>query len=322
MTPKQWRIVIALAVAVMLVLGALGRSVWRTLHAPPVSPLSVLPSPTVTARPTFTPTPFVTATAPPAPQPTFDPAQAGTIAEQVAEARGLIPRWNTPLTLVDFHNMTVALYRQAMTHPPFPQREQAALQVLALWPREQVLFDPRAQARGCAAIYVPAERQVYLRRDWDGPTSTLERQLAYGYARALADQIGELPQLGQEAETIDRRLALQALGDGDACFALTRYAGLTVTSAVSAALQATTPRWLPQAAVLQRLSRLPLTLGDEFAAQLYATGGISALNQALLRPPRSTEQMLHPQRYLSGDEPQVLPPFPADLGKGWALTQT
>jgi hypothetical protein len=73
---------------------------------------------------------------------------------------------------------------------------------------------------------------------------------------------------------------------------------------------------------LRTISRLPLEVGQSFATAQYLTGGLDALDAAILRPPRSTEQMLHPDLYEAREEPVILPPLAPDLGRQWALTYT
>jgi hypothetical protein len=49
--------------------------------------------------------------------------------------------------------------------------------------------------------------------------------------------------------------------------------------------------------------------------------GWDAVDAAFGAPPSSTEQILHPEKYLEGDEPQLvsLPPLTDTLGAGWSL---
>jgi len=259
----------------------------------------------------------------------FDVAQAGLIAAQVSDARGLLPRWSTPLTLVDAHTMAVALYQHYKVQPPLPLSMQTALKALRLWPEDdtQMQVDPVAQAQTLAALYVSNTAELYLRRDWTGPRDLLEWQIAYGYARATSDQYGQLPQLIANADSLDRRLALTATGDGDALFSLWLYAGVTPGSAQAQALtdsitQAIIPRWKTAAPLWNDLTRLTLDLGNVFVTDLYTRGGTTAIDAAVLRPPRSTEQLLHVDRYLEDDAPELLTPLQPPLGKGWVLTHT
>ncbi len=54
---------------------------------------------------------------------------------------------------------------------------------------------------------------------------------------------------------------------------------------------------------------------------MYEAGGFEAIDQAWLELPQSTEQILHPEKYLAGEAPQVveLPPLDALLGEEWQL---
>ena len=55
--------------------------------------------------------------------------------------------------------------------------------------------------------------------------------------------------------------------------------------------------------------------------QLYLRGGFEAIDQAFKNPPSSTEQVLHPEKYLAGDEPHSveLPDLASALGSTWEL---
>ncbi len=74
-------------------------------------------------------------------------------------------------------------------------------------------------------------------------------------------------------------------------------------------------------AALREMLIAPYTDGEVFAAALYRAGGAAALRRAFDDPPRSTEQVLHPEKYLAArpDEPVAFgggDPSAA-LGGGW-----
>ncbi len=333
LTPKQRRILLGLLGGLIAVVGLLGWNVWRAISLSQM--LSPLPTPT--PRPTLTPslTPTPTQTPTPSPTPTetplppFDIAQAGRIAVDVSDARGRIERWSTPLTLVnDQLGMSVILYRLYDAYPPFALQLQPHLQALRLWFWEELRVDPVAQAPAVAALYASDTKELYLRRDWPGARDELAWQIAYGYARAVPDQYGDLPRLIANADSLDHRLALIAVGDGDALFSLWRYAGVEPGSARAQRLtdviaDAITPHWrLTTDPLLDNLSQLSLQLGDTFVTDLYTQGGAAAVDAAVLRPPRSTAQLLHAERYLADDMPQVITPLQPQLGRGWVLSAT
>jgi hypothetical protein len=63
----------------------------------------------------------------------------------------------------------------------------------------------------------------------------------------------------------------------------------------------------------------PYLSGLNFVQTLYDQGQVDAVNNAWQNLPQSSEQILHPERYLSGDSPKVvaLAPLTDTLGVGW-----
>ncbi|MGH9280317.1 MAG: hypothetical protein ACRD12_19735, partial [Acidimicrobiales bacterium] len=55
--------------------------------------------------------------------------------------------------------------------------------------------------------------------------------------------------------------------------------------------------------VFTALFGFPYVAGPAFVESLLDAGGTARLDDAFRRPPRSTEQILHPDRYLAGDAP-------------------
>ena len=68
----------------------------------------------------------------------------------------------------------------------------------------------------------------------------------------------------------------------------------------------------------------PYDQGSFFVSQLERYGGLQALDEAYSNPPQSTEQILHPGKYRSGEAPvQVsIPNFLDTLGPSWQLFDT
>jgi hypothetical protein len=63
----------------------------------------------------------------------------------------------------------------------------------------------------------------------------------------------------------------------------------------------------------------PYQQGEVFVRALYDVGGWERVNAAYANPPHSTEQILHPQRYLDGDMPQSVTLDSADAPADWTL---
>lgn len=74
--------------------------------------------------------------------------------------------------------------------------------------------------------------------------------------------------------------------------------------------------------VLRRTIVFPYQEGSQFVFGLYLqANGWSRINQAFQEVPASTEQVLHPEKYISGEAPAPvqLPDLTGVLGDGWSL---
>ncbi|MEO5940275.1 MAG: hypothetical protein ABIQ76_05245, partial [Candidatus Limnocylindrales bacterium] len=74
--------------------------------------------------------------------------------------------------------------------------------------------------------------------------------------------------------------------------------------------------------VLRESLLFPYTSGFGFVQGIQAGGGWAAVNAAFARPPASTEQILHPEKYAGGEAP-IAVTLPKDLaariGAGWTV---
>jgi hypothetical protein len=76
--------------------------------------------------------------------------------------------------------------------------------------------------------------------------------------------------------------------------------------------------------ILRQQFTFPYEDGLSFALRLYLQGGWDAINAAYRKLPDSTEQILHPEKYASGEKPVSveLPPVVERLGAGWKQSTT
>lgn len=189
-----------------------------------------------------------------------------------------------------------------------------------------------------AGFYDPDTKEmnvVLITNDTPGDTLPLMEQIVYSheYAHALQDQHFGLRDLGFDTETglanPDRLLAIQALIEGDATVVMMLYTQAVVAENPFAALQLLAqglqagnlflPEETPE--ILAQELLFPYNDGAEFVLALFRDGGWEAVNQAYTDLPQSTEQILHPERYLEGDVPQevTLESAEAALGEDWTL---
>jgi hypothetical protein len=137
----------------------------------------------------------------------------------------------------------------------------------------------------------------------------------------------------------DAENAYRSLIEGDATLAMIGY--MLKKQQPDAQLNQLTgnPKWIralasmidqmpvagPELANAPEIVRVPLLSayvdGLAFVANLHAQNGWQAVNAAHRSPPTSTEQILHPERFLRGDLPNIvkIPDLPALVREGYEL---
>ena len=152
---------------------------------------------------------------------------------------------------------------------------------------------------------------------------------AHEYAHALQDQHFDLAAIWQRAAiafNFDAELAHLALVEGDAMlteqFALQRllYKGRGAVDAEFDLIDAAPPLADSMPPILQRAFYFPYLDGAGFVFSLHRNRGWRGVNRALSdHPPVTTEQIIHPERYLAreGAKTVKLPDDSALLAEGW-----
>ena len=173
----------------------------------------------------------------------------------------------------------------------------------------------------------PGKRRLYAVSEDRAFTPMNQVILAHELRHALQDQYEDLDSfLGEEVSDFDdRRLAWMSLLEGDATLVMERFVRLRL-GALGAAPEATgegaealgAPGLLdvPGAPPIVRDQLVqPYVAGLAFARALWAHGGPEALREAWGRPPESTEQVLHPGKFLERERPRrVVPAVTAPRG--------
>ena len=96
--------------------------------------------------------------------------------------------------------------------------------------------------------------------------------------------------------TLDGRLAVLALIEGDADLVADIFCNLTGIS----------PRPRPGLPINNpyiALHSFPYIFGENFVLYLHSKGGWDLVNKAYMNPPKSTEQIMNPEKYLENEEP-------------------
>lgn len=182
----------------------------------------------------------------------------------------------------------------------------------------------KTQRENLLAFYDRGGHVVHARRDAgaEGGDEALELLIAHELGHALQAQHFAAPNFAAVSAE-DARLALLALFEGDAMLTMLAYQAeqafmplgrrLAMASEQTGDI-ATFERASGMASRTEVMSALtrarlefPYASGLNFVAELYRTGGFALVNRVFGHAPTSTEQVLHPERYLAGDDPAEVP---------------
>lgn len=193
------------------------------------------------------------------------------------------------------------------------RRAALGLSALGLLPPEYPLKEKYVELLGeqVAAFYDQHRHKLFMFEDATLANVQNRIILAHELVHALQDQHFGLKKLPLEIKTNDdRAFAASALVEGDATLVMTQFMlahasfdGLrdTLAGALGQSMKKiqAAPRYLREMLVF------PYLFGQEFCATLYERGGYPAVSAAYERPPSSSAQILHPEKYLA--EPREEP---------------
>lgn len=182
-----------------------------------------------------------------------------------------------------------------------------------------------------AGYYDPETSEMVVVRD-GAPSEALTASEHVTYAHevvhALQDQHFDLDagELAREDLSDDESLAITALIEGDASFSELLYLlerptlieeflnEIDATEFDSTTLDSAPP-------LIYETLLFPYDEGYVFVEALYDEGGWEVVNAAFTDPPQSTEQILHPEKYLAREAPEVVEvaDFTSSLGDDWEL---
>lgn len=135
------------------------------------------------------------------------------------------------------------------------------------------------------------------------------------------DDLGVFP-LCKRGE--DQCRAIQALIEGDASLLMDQWWQQYASPQDYQDIARYVPQWytLPEQFPPPYASRdalFPYFEGQTFVAYLYDRGRWALVNEAYENPPQSSEQILHPEKYVQGETPVQVAAVPLDgvLGEGW-----
>lgn len=255
------------------------------------------------------------------------------IGRDMAEARHLPLLEEVPFNLIPrdalaerfAHDSSDARTQEAM------RSAEALYKLLGLLGPEESLaaIQQAGSVEGVLGFYEPDEGAFYLVTD-EGTSDSVQDEItvAHEYQHAIQDQHFGLERF-REAEDSDQQRAFQALAEGEATYSSYEYAYGTMPlfnllSAFSSAARVDEERLEASPRYVRSTILFPYETGYAFVAAMVQQPDGSTdwdrVNELFENPPRSTEQVIHPDKYEEQEPPlaTALPHF-APLGEAWSV---
>lgn len=310
---------------------------------PPTSlPLEAtpVPSPTLAATPTPSPSPLPTvmpSTAVPSPTATYVVAPAlinkdkiGQIIQFVELNRQLALPTAMPIEFLTRRQLREQWRVSSVDAVALEaaQTQQEFYRALGLVEPQvdlvQAAFD--SQTDITLGYYTPKEKVMYIVAESVNMFSEEEMTFAHEYVHALQDYHFNLNQVFEAQLSGDALLAARSLPEGDARLVEDLFTSQNIRQEeldynIYRYLFQEHPRLAGVSPALGIFTYFPYTAGEYFVAYLFIQGGYSwdLVNQAYQKLPVSSEQVMHPEKYLAGEMPVPvnLPDLGPVLGSGW-----
>lgn len=264
----------------------------------------------------------------PAPPPPLTPERVNALIGEVATLRGLSPLAPVPIYLLDEAAFVVALRERIGGESDTGEQEQTEAFVRGF----HLVPDASASARVTSAgevleeqvlaFYDHERHHVVARKVQPKTKQEADRQLgvlAHEIEHALQDQHFPRQDMAQMSG-YDEQLAYRAILEGDAMLAMIafqaadhgipfsrairRFSDLVKNVPIEQFVHSERGSALDHALpILRERLLFPYHSGAGMVADIYRAGGLSLVNNLLARRPVSTEQVLHPEKYLAGDLP-------------------
>ena len=184
---------------------------------------------------------------------------------------------------------------------------------------------------GVLGYYRPEDKSVTLVTDEDGVDPLAWLTYAHEYTHALQDRRFDLSSLEPVDSSFEASKGLAALVEGDAKLVenlfyetLPKEQQIMVEEALDRAIEEFAGSAVGAPRIITETFGWEHVAGAQLVFRLYLSGDFEVVNQSFENPPRSTEQVLHPEKYLTGEPPLNvdLPDLAPVLGTGWIERDT
>jgi hypothetical protein len=302
----------------------------------PPSAGPVQPSATASLEPSSLPTPLPSA-ASPSPAASLDnDAIFNAIEGQVQGIRELSKKSDVARRILD-EDQLAALITASFdkSNPPaLIAANEQLLKSLGLLPQDASLkdLDVKLLSSQVAGLYDPDTKtmDVVSKSGQLGPIEQIT--YAHEFDHALQDQNFGLAKLGlDDTSNSDRGLARLSLPEGDATLLMTQWAEVHMSplQLLQLAQEANDPSQTALLAAmpddLKETLLFPYQQGLSWVNAMQSSGGWAAVDAAYAKPPDSTEQILHPDKWASHEQPipvTIPTTLAAKLGPGWTMPLT
>lgn len=251
------------------------------------------------------------------------------VEKDAAKFRELKPLADVPETFLTEDELRANLTKEMEDDYP---RDEAAQDAKELW-LMRLSDDPNLdlyqlyidlQTEQVLGYYDQISKELFVRNDGDKLTPSARQTLAHEFVHALQDQHFDLEKmLPTETTDDDGSLAIRSLVEGDATVSGLLYAQQYMSqqdyqSIINESSNADTSVLDSAPKYIQESLYFPYDQGVQFVIALNILNGYDEINDAFANPPASTEQIMHPEKYLK-DMPQPAPlvPLTDTLGTGW-----
>ena len=251
---------------------------------------------------------------------------------QVVAIRGLQPKRTVDRQFIDRTELGRSSPRSSIRTPRRPISASERLQgALGLIPASTSLRQLNLDllSGSVAAFYRADESKLYVVSKTGQPGPTERFYFSHEYDHALQDQNSTIfKDFDKVLDQGDQLLARQSIYEGDATLLMTQWAAANLSQAelldvlTAGADPAAQAALAGTPAILREALTFPYTIGFGYVSNVQSTGGWPAVNAYFTKMPKSTEQILHPEKY-AADEAPIAVALPADLatrlGSGWTV---
>jgi hypothetical protein len=259
-----------------------------------------------------------------------DSKQVARTLALVSEMRGIASTKAVPGVKLDRDQLVARVKDKALReYPPEAlRREGLLLQIVGFAPPTfdylgQMMKLLEAQLEG---FYEPKNGTMYLASDLKGPQA--QATLAHELVHALQDQKWDLRKRSDyKPGRGDESMALACLAEGDATSLMLDFLMKPEKTALdipddalrellASGMNMGDVQSVPH--ILRSTLIAPYMEGHGFVHELRRKGDWKAVDKAWDRPPTTTEQILHVDKWEAGERPLVVPaPTGVALGEGW-----